>query len=309
MYHREWDKFCQFMDSVIIQSSCPASSKSIALYVTHLKRDKNYKVSSIRTSLSAISYNHKMKCFTNPCDSFMIEKLLLSNQKSEKPTVQKPITLAVLQQIISYIRDSHSYQKLLFNAIFSIMYHGALRIGEVCKTPTAGHTLQLSNVKIKYSDSANVKIRFKSHKHQHSPTSLYLPATRDISCPVRNLKKYLRCRSSTPGPIFCHPGGSALTRPEVLSRLRGCLRSAGHKFLKYTVYPKKYAHGFCFAVLCCGYTLTDFPISIRLTSLALWQSNDCLAPVPQCQQCNNAITKFLLRHLFWWSNGLYIVDG
>ena len=42
-----------------------------------------------------------------------------------------------------------------------------------------------------------------------------------------------------------------------------------------TVYPKKYAHGFCFAVLCCGYTLTDVPISIRLTSLALWQSNDC----------------------------------
>ena len=39
--------------------------------------------------------------------------------------------------------------------------------------------------------------------------------------------------------------------------------------------PKKYAHGFCFAVLFCGYTLTDFPISIRLTSLALWQSNDC----------------------------------
>ena len=44
---------------------------------------------------------------------------------------------------------------------------------------------------------------------------------------------------------------------------------------EFTVYPKKYAHGFCFAVLCCGYTLTDFPISIRLTSLALWQSNDC----------------------------------
>ena len=42
-----------------------------------------------------------------------------------------------------------------------------------------------------------------------------------------------------------------------------------------TVYPKKYAHAFNFAVLCCGYTLADFPISIRLTSLALWQSNDC----------------------------------
>ena len=41
-----------------------------------------------------------------------------------------------------------------------------------------------------------------------------------------------------------------------------------------TVYPKKYSHGFCFAVLCCGYILTDFPISIRLTSLTLWQPND-----------------------------------
>ena len=45
--------------------------------------------------------------------------------------------------------------------------------------------------------------------------------------------------------------------------------------VRATVYPKKYAHNFCFDVLCCGYTLTDFPISIRLTSLALWQSNDC----------------------------------
>ena len=53
--------------------------------------------------------------------------------------------------------------------------------------------------------------------------------------------------------------------------------SAGHYLNQFwgTVYPKKYAQGFCFAVLCSGYTLTDFPISIRLTSLALWQSNDC----------------------------------
>ena len=51
--------------------------------------------------------------------------------------------------------------------------------------------------------------------------------------------------------------------------------SQRHRSQQCTEYPKKYAHGFCFAVLCCGYTLTDFPISIRLTSLALWQSNDC----------------------------------
>ena len=66
--------------------------------------------------------------------------------------------------------------------------------------------------------------------------------------------------------------------------------------IKYasTVYPKKYAHGFCFAVLCCGYTLTDFPISIRLTSLALWQSNDC--PSASKSTLMNMDKYFMLIH-------------
>ena len=61
----------------------------------------------------------------------------------------------------------------------------------------------------------------------------------------------------------------------VFVKLASCVRTLMGLCYSSTVYPKKYAHGFCFAVLCCGYTLTDFPISIRLTSLALWQSNDC----------------------------------
>ena len=60
-----------------------------------------------------------------------------------------------------------------------------------------------------------------------------------------------------------------------LAHTRSYSISEDRNVVTHTVYPKKYAHGFCFAVLCCGYTLTGFPISIRLTSLALWQSNDC----------------------------------
>ena len=42
--------------------------------------------------------------------------------------------------------------------------------------------------------------------------------------------------------------------------------------MSHIQYIQRNMHTF---LLCCGYTLTDFPISIRLTSLALWQSNDC----------------------------------
>ena len=55
----------------------------------------------------------------------------------------------------------------------------------------------------------------------------------------------------------------------------GCWAMHLYTWFIHTEYPKKYQHGFCFAVLCCGYTLTVFPISTRLTSMALWQSSDC----------------------------------
>ena len=62
---------------------------------------------------------------------------------------------------------------------------------------------------------------------------------------------------------------------KIILHLLSAVMLNGWSTTAYTLYPKKYAHGFCFAVLCCGYILTDFPISIRLTSLALWLSNDC----------------------------------
>ena len=73
-----------------------------------------------------------------------------------------------------------------------------------------------------------------------------------------------------------------------------------HTHTNVTVYPKKYAHGFCFAVLCCGYTLTDFPISIRLTSLALWQSNDC--PSASKATLMNMDKYFMWIHYEWLRN-------
>ena len=50
--------------------------------------------------------------------------------------------------------------------------------------------------------------------------------------------------------------------------------------LEHTVYPKKYAHGFCFAVLCCGYTLIiPYP-----SGLLHWNcGNLTIAPVPSKQ--------------------------
>ena len=48
-----------------------------------------------------------------------------------------------------------------------------------------------------------------------------------------------------------------------------------HKYCLIYSISQEICTRFWLCCACCGYTLTDFPISIRLTSLALWQSNDC----------------------------------
>ena len=93
---------------------------------------------------------------------------------------------------------------------------------------------------------------------------------------------------------------SSVSNSVVVIRQRCCYNTAKYNETLYTVYPKKYAHGFCFAVLCCGYTLTDFPISIRLTSLALWQSYDC--PSASKATLMNMDKYFMWIHYEWLHN-------
>ena len=98
---------------------------------------------------------------------------------------------------------------------------------------------------------------------------MVIPLIYSTSITRRALRNSTRYTMFTRGP-FCY---QRLAKPTVMCYMNTRLHT--HRTDGCTVYHKKYAHGFCFAVLCCGYTLTDIPISIRLTSLALRQSNNC----------------------------------
>ena len=99
----------------------------------------------------------------------------------------------------------------------------------------------------------------------------------------RKLKEYRRSKSKLNIVLLSTLRLYSLYTHTFLSSVIIVYRIVYHTYIYVCLYiyiyihsiSQKYAHGFCFAVLCCGYTLTDFPISIRLTSLALWQSNDC----------------------------------
>ena len=96
--------------------------------------------------------------------------------------------------------------------------------------------------------------------------------------PLKFSRHYLLVLQEGVGITTCGPYGSS-GENVIPTKWKSVVCKQQHRkwryFIELTVYPKKYTHVFCFAVRCCGYTLTDFPIPIRLTSLALWQSNDC----------------------------------
>ena len=110
---------------------------------------------------------------------------------------------------------------------------------------------------------------------------------------VKLIAKYNRQTRQKDEPV-CHD----FSRSSLHVEIRKILTHP--PLVPHTVYPKKYAHGFCFAVLCCGYTLTDFPISIRLTSLALWQTNEC--PSASKATLMNMDKYFMWIHYKWLLN-------
>ena len=97
----------------------------------------------------------------------------------------------------------------------------------------------------------------------------YVKPTAQLLFKSRFPKSGQTYRRQVVNPRHQTPQGQSVAKPETP------LQNIIFSIVYDTVYPMKYAHSFRFAVLCCGYTLTDFPISIRLISLALWQSNDC----------------------------------
>ena len=88
--------------------------------------------------------------------------------------------------------------------------------------------------------------------------------------------------------LFCYRKSGSNNYTKMIFASRGDKRSPNNRLLgnvvqKHridTVYPKKYAHGFCFAVVCCGYTLI-FPYP---SGLLHWHcGNLTIAPVPAKQ--------------------------
>ena len=229
-YTRAWEKFVSFMRSIMKKPYLPASEQSVAAYVAYLHHTQKLKVSTIRSHLSAITFNHKIHSHPSPAKSFVVNKLLSSYEKPEAVHDERlPITDTLLSAILAKVPlyASDRREAALLSALFALMYHGCLRVSEVASTdgPT-DHNLAARHVYITRTEPRYLVIAFRSYKHSPpNPPPLHISPTACRDCPLELYRAYATYRPSQTNKLkaFCFPDASPITRDYVLHSLRGVL--------------------------------------------------------------------------------------
>ena len=120
-YKSEWSRFSEFMTNVIHCPAHMATTEHVELYVVHL-HNENLRSKTIRSNLSALSFQFQSSNQPTPTESFNIDKLLVAYAKTDPPpTIRLPISKVILAQLIAAINrqpNSH-HDKIMFRSLYS----------------------------------------------------------------------------------------------------------------------------------------------------------------------------------------------
>ena len=233
-YNRHWNNFQEFIwETLHTNLYLPVTAMILGKYISHLCL-AGYSYATILTVVSVISFAHKLRGIKDPAASFLITKLLTGvRNKIGRFDGRKPITLTLLRKMMVYIELlwGDSYNALLVKAIFCLMFTFALRVGEVVKSTTATHTMQLDNVRWIFTRKrvVGMKVKLPSYKASKGrTTTLKIMADKgNATCPVQALMKYVAARGSQPGFLFQQDNGKVVTRRWLVTQLEKLMSALG----------------------------------------------------------------------------------
>lgn len=197
----------------------PTSANILVLFIVSLL-DAGQAPTTVLSALSAIAYFHKLYSLPDPTCHFIVKKIVLGASKLRPQCdLRAPITSAILLSLsnaLLYVCDS-SYERTMFNAMFSFMFHAFLRIGEVTESV---NNLLLSQVKIKNS---SIYVKFLKFKHYNGRPITIIVISSVTNCPVKAMSDYLSIRGSNPGPLFVFPCHKSIPGSFFTKRFNSCL--------------------------------------------------------------------------------------
>lgn len=231
---QQWNIFSDFTKQILfIPKPLPATPHTVALFIAHLySRGKKYH--TILTYISAIAYFHRVNLHPDPTDNYLISKSLQGVKNTCPPTVPlSPVTQSLLSQLCHGIWHASigNYTKAMLQSMFTLMYFGCLRIGEVATSTHNDNTLQLNQLSLQLAAGTlkSLCIDFKSFKHSGSKIpnlTIIAQADRHI-CPVYALANYIKVRGSKPGPLYLDCFQVPINRSKFVKLLKISLDQVG----------------------------------------------------------------------------------
>lgn len=217
------------------------SLQSAVWYVTYLS-NKGYKYSTIKGTLTGISYYYKFNIGRDPFSSFTIQKLLDGHQKLEHNELQKaPFTMDLVVKLVDSVRyyTMQPYLRLLLKALMLMLYHCCMRIGEAVLSHNPNHVLkrhQVVNVNTGTGDT--FQITFKTYKFSRKQAVLQMKRSLNATyCAVSALESYIKVRIGDPtGYLFTNEDGSAVTRSQFDLHLHNIVELSGLDPSRYSTH-------------------------------------------------------------------------
>ena len=110
------------------------SSPHLALFISYLSARK-FAPSMISSYLSAISYVHKIKGYSDPTKSILIHKLLMALSRQHLADLRLPSTRPVLHELIKSLQHTNNYSSAFrccfHSAMFLLAFYCFFHVGEL----------------------------------------------------------------------------------------------------------------------------------------------------------------------------------
>ena len=192
--------------------------------------------STLSTYISAVAFCHKLNGWSDPSQSFIVQKLKEGCRRSNrKSDIRRPVTLDLLGRlchIVACIVKSE-HEAALFRSAFLLAFFGFFRVGEITassKSADCSRILGLSDVRFEGHDQSTmiIKLRFSKTDQQGNSASLRFRRNPNSQlCPLRCLSQYLSMRPPVGDCLFVHADGSPLTAYQFRHILKKGLEALG----------------------------------------------------------------------------------
>ena len=194
-----------------MQLSLPVPISTILLFVAHLY-SQVFAATPITTTLSALSYFHKVNGHPDPSNNFIVSKVVAGARNLRTSfDVRLPVTAPILGQLIhalSQVFASH-YKCIMLRAIMVLAFRAYLRVGEM--TPRSKNTMQgclhVTDI-IVAGESISITFRQFKHSRKQGPQFVQVRGERIPNTsiyPAAFLQEFIKIRGHLPGP-FAFPG-------------------------------------------------------------------------------------------------------